>query len=399
VALIAATVILFEQPLRFILDAVRDVEGRFHLDLLPALLLLAFAFTFHQHRKHMQATAQARAAAADAAVARRQSKTLQQLMALGRDLANALDAEALQQVLWRHLPALAPNRRFWMVLRRHDQWQTVLCSGSTDDRHTDELEQLAARTLRGDGPMVEPGRASFPMLAAGSVVGVLGVDGAPALTEDEQNSLGAAAAVLAIGVRNMHLFLDTRELSLRDTLTGCFNRAYGLEALDNELRRARRTGLPLSIMLVDVDEFKTINDTLGHLRGDEVLARMGAQLSAALRSTDLRCRYGGDEFLVILPETPSLGAQQVAEAIRQSVAQTPIGEDDPTTITLSIGVASAVPGELDAKALIARADQALYQSKGAGRDCVRVAIPPSLAESHAASAAAAGTYVARAGTR
>ena len=110
-------------------------------------------------------------------------------------------------------------------------------------------------------------------------------------------------------------------------------------------------------------------DRFGHLRGDELLGAIGAQLGRIMRSTDVRCRYGGDEFLVILPETHILGAQQVAEGLRQDVAGMRIGSDDGRgPVTISVGVAASAPGELDAKALIQRADQALYRAKRNGRD-------------------------------
>jgi diguanylate cyclase (GGDEF)-like protein len=389
VALIAATVILFRQPLRYVLDFVEDIEGRFQLDLLPALLLLLIVFAFHQYRKWAQARADAVVAAADAEQARKQSHTLQRLMAFGQALANALDRTTLQQVLWKHLPAFAPDHQFWVLVRNGDRWDVVLQDGTGQLRSVEQLERLAAGILRGEPPASarESARAHaaqdacFPMLAADAVVGVLGVGGVSPLTVEQEHLLGAAAAVIAIGVKNMQSFLETRELSLRDGLTGCFNRAYALEAVDAELRRARRTSGPLSILMFDVDHFKAVNDRYGHLRGDELLAAIGLQLGRIMRSTDIRCRYGGDEFLVILPETASLGAQQVADLLRQELANVTTGADDNAMpVTISIGVASAAAGELDAKAFINRADSALYRAKRAGRNRLCVAVPPSMSQ-------------------
>jgi diguanylate cyclase (GGDEF)-like protein len=178
--------------------------------------------------------------------------------------------------------------------------------------------------------------------------------------------------------RNVQLFLETREYSLRDGLTGCFNRGHSLETLDGELRRARRSRLPLSILMFDIDHFKTINDLMGHLRGDDLLRAVGAQLTRILRSTDVRCRYGGDEFLVILPDTPLIGAQQVAESVRREMATLAMVMDGKTVpVTVSIGVAAATPEELGATALVKRADDALYQAKRAGRDRYSVAGAPA----------------------
>ena len=375
VALIAATVIVFRQPLRYILDIAQEIEGRFHLDLVPALLLLVAVATFHQYRKRVQAKAEAVAAAADAVQARAQSRTLQQLMALGQALANALDRTSLQQVLWKHLPAIARDHKVWIAIRDGEHWDVLLQDRPDSDRSIEELEQLATRTLNGEP---SPGDACFPMLAAGAVVGVLGVMEQPPLTHEQQTMMGAAAAVIAIGVKNMQLFRDARESSLRDGLTGCFNRGHAIQAIDAELHRVRRTGTPLSILMFDVDHFKTVNDRLGHLRGDELLATIGAQLARTLRTSDVRCRYGGDEFLVILPDTPVLGAQQVAEGLRQDVAALKLGDANRTPVTISIGVAAAIPGELDVNAFIDRADEALYRAKRSGRNRLCVAVPPSL---------------------
>ena len=137
------------------------------------------------------------------------------------------------------------------------------------------------------------------------------------------------------------------------------------------MRRARRSAQPLSILMADVDSFKAINDRAGHLTGDAVLGRVGAQLQEMLRSTDVRVRYGGDEFLVILPETPVLGAAQVAEFLRREIADA----NADTGITLSLGVAAALAGEMDPRTLIGRADEALYRAKRGGRNRYCLATP------------------------
>jgi diguanylate cyclase (GGDEF)-like protein len=112
-----------------------------------------------------------------------------------------------------------------------------------------------------------------------------------------------------------------------------------------------------------------INDELGHLRGDDLLRAVGAQLIRVLRSTDVRCRYGGDEFLVILPDTPLLGAQQVAECLRREIATLAIVAGDRRfAVTASLGVAVAAMDDLGVTALIERADEALYRAKRAGRN-------------------------------
>jgi diguanylate cyclase (GGDEF)-like protein len=214
------------------------------------------------------------------------------------------------------------------------------------------------------------------MVAGGTAVGVLAVWNDPPLSDRDRRALAAAAAVVAIAVRNVQLLRDTREQSLIDGLTGCFNRAHGIDSLEKELRRARRAMRPLSLIMFDIDEFKKINDGRGHLQGDALLAAVGAELVRVLRSTDIRCRYGGDEFMIILPDTPLLGAEQVAEGLRREIADLKIaGASGTFSVTASIGVGVAAAGELDAKALIARVDMALYDAKRSGRNRFSVATP------------------------
>lgn len=391
VGLIAGTVVIFQRPLRVLWQTALDVQERYHVDLLPALTIFAFVLIFHEARKRQQAKADARAAGAEAAQARLRSAELERLMTFSQALANALDATTLQQALWRYLPAFAGEREFWVLARRPDRWETfVQDTTATKTRSLEELEAIADRALSPEtlqdarlAGLVEGDVLCFPMVA-GVAVGVLGIHDGATITSDQRKALGAAAGLIAIAVRNVQLFLETREHSLRDSLTNCFNRGHGLETLEGELRRARRSRQPLSILMFDIDHFKTINDELGHLRGDDLLRAVGAQLTRVVRSTDVRCRYGGDEFLIILPDTPLIGAQQVAESVRREMATlTMLAGGKTIPVTVSVGVAAAGPAELGVTALIERADDALYQAKRAGRDRCRVAGTP--AESVAAS--------------
>jgi diguanylate cyclase (GGDEF)-like protein len=137
---------------------------------------------------------------------------------------------------------------------------------------------------------------------------------------------------------------------------------------------------PVSILMFDIDHFKTINDRLGHLRGDDVLRAVGNMLTRVTRSTDVRCRYGGDEFLVILPGTQLLGAQQVAENLRREIETLAMmAGDQKVAVTASVGVATAAPAETGVTALIERADEALYRAKRSGRNrfCVAGSTEPS----------------------
>jgi diguanylate cyclase (GGDEF)-like protein len=208
-------------------------------------------------------------------------------------------------------------------------------------------------------------------------LGVVGVGNEPELTLAERRVIGAAVALLTSAARNVQLLTQTRENSVRDPLTSCFNRAYALETLRMELLRARRSGHPLSVMMFDVDRFKRLNDDYGHLAGDAVLAAVAAQLNRTLRAGDVKCRWGGDEFLIILPDTPLAGAEHAGAAITREIAtlcvDSAAGAISPT---ISVGVAIAEPGESDPMALIGRADEALYKAKHAGRN--RFVVAPAI---------------------
>jgi len=127
--------------------------------------------------------------------------------------------------------------------------------------------------------------------------------------------------------------------------------------------------------MFDLDHVKQVNDRYGHLCGDAVLAAVGVKVREAGRSSDVRCRYGGEEFLLLLPETPLEGAKVVADTLRRELAGSPImWKGEPLDITASFGVATAGLAEVDTKAFISRADAALYQAKEDGRNCVRLSV-------------------------
>jgi diguanylate cyclase (GGDEF)-like protein/PAS domain S-box-containing protein len=157
------------------------------------------------------------------------------------------------------------------------------------------------------------------------------------------------------------------ELAAADSLTGLRNRRAFEERLEDEARRWRRNGADVSLILMDVDHFKSFNDTFGHPRGDDVLRAVGAILRQSLRASDFAARYGGEEFAIILPNTDRAGALTVAEQLRRAI-ETATWED--RGITASIGVAT-LSGEIStSEELVDYADRALYRSKQAGRNCV-----------------------------
>ena len=391
VGLVIGAIVVFQTPLHFLLDVARDIEVRYHVDLLPALTILSVVFIFHQYRKRQQATGDARAAAAATAVARARSEELERLITFSQALANVLDLPTLQHVLWRYLPVLAREHDCWVLYRQDHRWLTVMQAVAPSANRPIEIVEAMADQAADETrfkPSLEgvsvAGGVCFPMRAAGAPVGVLGIHDGAGLTVDDRRAIGAGAALIAIALKNVHLFGETRDHSVRDGLTGCFNREHAMATLDNELRRAKRSTEPLSILMFDIDHFKTINDELGHLQGDAILRALGAQLTRVLRSTDIRCRYGGDEFLIVLPGTGIAGAEQVAQNLRRELQTlTVAGADRVYAVTVSLGVTNAALDELDVAALIARADDALYQAKRAGRNRVCVTPPGSQTSSAA----------------
>lgn len=172
----------------------------------------------------------------------------------------------------------------------------------------------------------------------------------------------------------LQMLLRLYRQATRDPLTGLFNRRMLMERLTVEMERAERYRRPLTVMLFDLDKFKRVNDTLGHLAGDAVLRHFSRVVEAALRRTDLVGRYGGEEFLAVLPETDPERGYEVAERIRCDCHAAPAKTADGAEVvfTTSIGVATLQPGE-DAEALLTRVDASLYQAKETGRDRVVLA--------------------------
>ena len=177
---------------------------------------------------------------------------------------------------------------------------------------------------------------------------------------------------------NLDLAMKNRalaEVSSRDALTGLYTRWYILDKIEAEMNRALRHGTPMSLLMIDIDHFKQVNDTHGHQTGDQVLHQVGQVLRDSCRVYDMPGRYGGEEFCLMLPETKVENTMPVAERIRRRVAATPISvQGGPVHVTTSIGVAGIenVPDEdvFNANSLIERADRALYTAKDRGRNRV-----------------------------
>jgi len=176
----------------------------------------------------------------------------------------------------------------------------------------------------------------------------------------------------AIGIENASLFVELQKSAITDSLTGLYNTRFFNEVLSREAARADRYSSPLSLLMIDVDGFKMVNDTFGHLVGNKVLTQIGRALQKAVRNTDFVFRCGGDEFGVVLPGTTLEGAIRAAEKVLQKVEQSKILEalGHTGSVTVSIGISEFRRGNHH-ESMVAEADQALYVSKRASKNCAR----------------------------
>jgi len=246
------------------------------------------------------------------------------------------------------------------------------------------------RVRRGEGPIglvlaagesvLPPSEAlslTVPLRAGGTTVGALHLvrERGPALSEDERKLIELVAAEAAAAIQNARLYEQTRRLATTDPHTGLFNYRYFREALSMELARARRLGYVIGLLMIDLDNFKQVNDTWGHLAGDQVLRQVADQLRCNLRRTDVLARYGGEEFAVILPGLGAAGVYAVGEKLCRAVRllrRSQCGDQAPARITISVGGVSRAPSEVDEAQLVSAADTALYQVKRSGKDGVCV---------------------------
>jgi len=225
-----------------------------------------------------------------------------------------------------------------------------------------------------------------PMVAQGETLGVLhvqydrsesakGTDAFETLQESQQRLAIAVAGQIALSLASLQLRESLRDQSLRDPLTGLFNRRFLQESLDRELRRARRKRHELSLALLDIDHFKRFNDLFGHEAGDMVLRTLAQFLLSHFRGDDMVCRHGGEEFALILPESTATQALKRAEQFRTAIKhlRVPFQGKVLDEISVSIGIASFPLHGTNAEELLRAADSSLYRSKSNGRDRVTVA--------------------------
>jgi diguanylate cyclase (GGDEF)-like protein len=224
-----------------------------------------------------------------------------------------------------------------------------------------------------------PTAVAVPLIRGDRTMGVLALYGRSTpepFVQDDVATLGSFAAQASVAVENVLLHKEAQRLSITDGLTGVWNRRYLQLTLTKEIERAQRFDRPLSVLMMDIDHFKLVNDAHGHQVGDEVLVELTRRTMSTIRGQiDALARYGGEEFIVVLPETPRDGARVVADKILSVIRHRPFVEDGDggVPLTVSIGVAAFPEDGSTADELVRAADLAMYRAKEAGRDRVEVA--------------------------
>lgn len=285
------------------------------------------------------------------------------------------------------------------TVRIIDEWQdttnrlSVLCSrlhqtldiNSMLDIFAEELTQvvpfaaLAYRRSRSGGEFGYllgsggPHHCCYNLSLRGQELGSLRLDRRERFRDDELMFIEQAIGVLIQPLRNAWRYQEALESAMTDGLTSMGNRRALDETLENHVVQGHRYNQPLSLLLLDLDHFKQINDTLGHAAGDEILSQVSERIDAQIRSCDQGFRYGGEEFAILLPHTGQEAAHQVAERLRRALREHPMHyAGRALSITASIGIA-ALRGDDSPDALLRTADSALYAAKNSGRDRVRIA--------------------------
>lgn len=256
----------------------------------------------------------------------------------------------------------------------HDCW--ALRQGQVYEVH-DPRQSVLCLHVKHANPYI-----CLPMMAHGEVLALLHVyfnpdaDGTKTPSETQRSLLKIFTEQIALALSNLKLRNSLRQQSIRDPLTGLFNRRYLEESLSLEIQRGKRNNSPFSILMIDLDHFKRFNDTHGHEAGDIVLQALGRFLQRHIRGGDIACRYGGEEFTLVLPGTSLELAQQRAEELSAGVRTLHVDFSGSSLgpLSISAGVATFPTHGDGAETVLQAADRALYQAKSEGRDRVVVAI-------------------------
>jgi diguanylate cyclase (GGDEF)-like protein/putative nucleotidyltransferase with HDIG domain len=256
---------------------------------------------------------------------------------------------------------ISVEQGLWGWAVTHDE--AVLCNAAHADPRS---------TLVPDTPLEPQASIVLPLRVMNKVIGVLNLDrlGGNTYSEEEFELVKPFANLAAIAIENASLYEKSQLRAVTDPLTGLYNHGHFQEALEHEVRRCERYGERFSLLMMDLDHFKGVNDRFGHPRGDHMLRRVAAILRDTTREADCAARYGGDEFAVLLPQTSPADARLLAERIRTQVRDIIVQAGDGFRVSASIGVADFPACGLDAKTVLGAADTALLWAKRRGRNCV-----------------------------
>jgi len=265
-------------------------------------------------------------------------------------------------------PCLPANGR---LAANVEPWVGILAGGSS------LVEKDLSSAPKGSRWFVESiSRMSIPLISFGQTLGILSLHSAEknAFQECDPQALEAVADICASAIQNAHYVERIRQLSYLDGLTGIFNRRFFEMRLAEEMERARRASGGMALIMTDIDQFKKLNDEFGHLLGDEVLRQVSSLFHQQLRKIDVVCRFGGEEFVILLASTNAQHAIGVAEKLRKLVQawQFP---GVPRTVTISAGVAAFPEHGTTRDELVHAADMGLYAAKQSGRNRVCLSTP------------------------
>jgi diguanylate cyclase (GGDEF)-like protein len=266
----------------------------------------------------------------------------EKILRLAHALQTTLDVEALIGIFTEHLQPLVTHRGLRYI---HDAADIDVTVGNSDD-HCHEL----------------------PLALAEESLGQLGIYSTEALSAAHEDLAEALVAGLLHPLRNALMYREALNASVRDPLTGVNNRGSFRELLDREVDLSRRHGAPLSLIMLDVDRFKSINDRYGHVAGDMALKSIAKCMLACIRESDIVFRYGGEEFCIALANTNLVGARKLAERVRRALEILVVRASGARLhVTASFGVAT-LGADDDAARLVEKADQSLYRAKALGRN-------------------------------
>lgn len=265
------------------------------------------------------------------------------------------------------LPADGLHLLAWVIARGKPLWRNDI-----------EAELRFAESLPGGGMLSD---MVIPLQARGRVIGAFRVAcrRKHAFDFEDFEVMQRCADLMAVAVETQRLLLATKRMAEVDGVTGVFNHRHFLGLVDQEVTRSQRTGRPVALLMIDIDNFKRFNDTYGHQAGDEVLRHVAQIAARTLRRSDAVARYGGEEFAAILQDSDSAGGMTVAEKIRGEVERSPLVLPEmprPLRVSVSIGVASCPAEAGTATELVAAADRGLYRAKRSGKN--RVCRPAGL---------------------